>query len=373
MRLAFLPKEFHFDFIRFRYVGYGISTLLIVISVAAILLGGLRYGVDFAGGVVAQLDFERPVEGAVLKQRLASSGLQGLTVQQFGTEGTGWLVRFALPEDNITSERAFPIIARALQAMDSNQAAVLRLETVGPKVGESLRSAALEAFFYVTLLIAIYLSGRFERRWGMAAAMAVCLGGSMSLLGICGLAMPLRVGICLLLTFALCAVLRLRFALGALTGLIHDVCVTLGMLALLHKDFDLNVAAALLMLIGYSLNDTIVVYDRIRENLVQAQSGKEPVDMPHIINQSLNQTLSRTLMTSVTTLAACASLFLLGGGVIHDFALTMFIGVLVGTLSSLFVSAPLLLHLNKPAPSFPGGRLHAGARRTGKPASRHSR
>ena len=118
------------------------------------------------------------------------------------------------------------------------------------------------------------------------------------------------------------------------------------------------------MLVGYSLNDTIVVYDRIRENLAQAQPGKNAVDMRSIINQSLNQTLSRTLMTSITTLAACTSLFLLGGGVIHDFALTMLIGVLVGTLSSVFVSAPLLLHLDMPARqlSFPGRRASSAAR-----------
>ena len=368
MRLAFLRKEFCFDFVRFRYAGYVISTLLIVLSVTAILLGGLRYGVDFAGGVTAQLEFAHPIEGAALKQCLASSDFPGLTVQQFGTDGTGWLVRFALPSE-MTNERAFPAIARALQSVDGNQATILRLETVGPKVGKSLRNAALEAFFYVTLLIAVYLSGRFERRWGMAAVMAVCLSGCMSLLGFCGLAMPLKVGICLLLTFALCAACRLRFALGALAGLVHDVCVTLGLLALLHKDFDLNVAAALLMLIGYSLNDTIVVYDRIRENLVQAQAGKASVDMRHIINQSLNQTLSRTLMTSVTTLVACASLFLLGGGVIHDFALTMFIGVLVGTLSSLFVSAPLLMHLHAPATPLAGRRAF-GRRRPDRTASR---
>lgn len=368
MRLACFHKEPCFDFIRFRYVGYGLSTLLILLSVAAILLGGLRYGVDFAGGVMVQLDFEHPIEGDELKQRLASADFPGLTVQQFGVDKTGWLIRFAQPADT-SNERAYPAMSRALQTFDDNPAVILRQETVGPKVGENLRSAALEAFFYVTLLVAVYLSGRFEHRWGLAALMAGCLGCGMFLLGLCGLAMPFRVGICLLLTLVLCAVLRLRFALGALAGLIHDVCVTVGLLALLHRDFDLSVAAALLMLIGYSLNDTIVVYDRIRENLTLAQAGKNAVDMRSVINQSLNQTLSRTLLTSLTTLAACASLLLLGGGVIHDFALTMFIGVLVGTLSSIFVSAPLLLRLNVPAQALPlPGKRTSGTRRGGKSA-----
>ena len=364
MRLAFFHNMAPcFDFIRFRYVGYGLSTLLVVISLAAILMGGLRYGVDFAGGVMVQLDFEHPIPGAVLKERFNSAGFSGLTVQQFGSGETGWLVRFALPAD-MSSERVYPAIVSTLQSIEDNQAAILRQETVGPKVGENLRSAALEAFFYVMLLTAVYLSGRFERHWAMAALMAVCLSSSMFLLELCGLAMPLRVGLCLILTFALCAVLRLRFALGALAGLLHDVCVTVGLLALLHKDFDLSVAAALLMLVGYSLNDTIVVYDRIRENLAQAQAGKGVVDMKAIINQSLNQTLSRTLLTSITTLAACASLFLLGGGVIHDFALTMLIGVLVGTLSSIFVSAQLLLR-----PDVPVRPLSFPRKRTASPSS----
>ena len=153
MRLACLCNTVpSFDFIRFRYIGYGLSALLIVVSVAAVLLGGLRYGVDFAGGAMVQLDFERPIDGTVLKERFVSAGLSGLTVQQFGAGKTGWLVRFALPTD-MTNERAYTAVVRALQSIEGNQAAILRQETVGPKVGENLRCAALEAFFYVMLLL----------------------------------------------------------------------------------------------------------------------------------------------------------------------------------------------------------------------------
>ena len=136
----------------------------------------------------------------------------------------------------------------------------------------------------------------------------------------------------------------MNFALGAIVGLIHDVLITVGLLCLMGKEFDLNVIAALLTLVGYSLNDTIIVYDRIRENLSK-QSFKDPQPLGELINYSVNQTLGRTVMTSATTLVACLSLFLLGGGVIHDFALTMLVGVFIGTFSSVFVSSPVLLML----------------------------
>uniref|UniRef100_UPI00307A78B5 protein translocase subunit SecF n=1 Tax=Desulfovibrio sp. TaxID=885 RepID=UPI00307A78B5 len=216
-----------------------------------------------------------------------------------------------------------------------------RLEMPGPKVGDDLTNKALGALYYATLLIAVYISGRFEQRWMAGVAMAAVLWGGMYLAGLTGLSMGWLVLVALGITLVVCFVLKLNFALGALVGLIHDVFITVGLLSLMGVEIDLNVMAALLTLVGYSLNDTIIVYDRLRENLRAAP--KQPLDA--LINRSVNQTLSRTILTSGTTFVATLALYLLGGGVIHDFALTMLIGVFVGTASSIYVSSAVLLAL----------------------------
>ncbi len=174
--------------------------------------------------------------------------------------------------------------------------------------------------------------------------MAVGLGTLVYIAEMFGLGRVWQVTIAMAATLIVCYGLKLNFALTSILALIHDVLITLGILTLLGKEIDLNVIAALLTLVGYSLNDTIVTFDRIRENL-QLQDVQNPSPLKNIINGSINQTLSRTLLTSGTTLAATLSLFILGGGVIHDFALTMLLGVVIGTFSSIFVASPLLLAL----------------------------
>ena len=195
--------------------------------------------------------------------------------------------------------------------------------------------------YYSVLLIAVYISGRFEQRWMAGAIMAAALWGGMYLAGLTGLGMGWLVLLSLGITLVVCFILKLNFALGAIVGLLHDVSITLGLLSVMGVEVDLNVMAALLTLVGYSLNDTIIVYDRLRENLRAAPQST----MAQLINNSVNQTLSRTILTSGTTLLATLSLFVLGGGVIHDFALTMLIGVFVGTASSIYVSSAILLAL----------------------------
>ena len=214
-----------------------------------------------------------------------------------------------------------------------------RLESVGPKVGADLRSKAVEALYYAVLLIAIYISGRFEQRWFVAAAMAVGLAGSMYLLGLVGVPKSFLVLIATIVMVLLCWRLKLVYALGAVISILHDVFITVGLFALMGKEFDLTIIAALLTIVGYSLNDTIIVYDRIRENLQAKKIGK----LSDLINKSVSQTLSRTVLTSLTTLIVVTSLLQFGGGIIHDFALVMFIGVVVGTYSSIFVASPILL------------------------------
>ena len=342
MSFQFLQKETRIDFIGLRRYAYLISMIVFLIGAASIFMnGGLRYGVDFAGGAAVQLQFTNPVADEAIKTSFSSLNLPGLAVQQYGEDGRSYLVRFSTPD--LSGEEIRTEISAALrQEFGDNPASIERMEMVGPKVGADLRNAALQAMYIAVLLITVYISGRFEHRWVIAAIMAGILGGAMFLMGFTPLDMTLRVFVLLLITAAICWKLKLNYALGAIVGLVHDVIITVGILSLLGKEFDLNVIAALLTLVGYSLNDKIIVFDRIRENLGKQRAGHlDP--LTSIINVSVNQTLSRTIMTGLTTLLASVSLMVLGGGTIHDFALTMTMGVFIGTYSSIFICNPVLL------------------------------
>ena len=234
---------------------------------------------------------------------------------------------------------------------------VQRQEMVGHKVGEDLRGRALEAMYYAILLIAIYISGRFEQRWMAAGIMAAALAGGIYVLQLFHVDLVWLIVAALLITLGLCWYLKLNYALGAILSLIHDVLTTVGIFSLLNKEFDLTIIAALLTLIGYSLNDTIIVFDRIRE-IRRANTGDS---LPEIINKSVNQTLSRTVMTSGLTFLAVLSLYLFGGHVINDFALAMLIGIVVGTYSSIYVAAPVIVTLT-PETVKPAGPMRAKAK-----------
>lgn len=344
MHIQLLKHTPKIRFVAMRHIAYVVSAVLVLIGLAAVALqGGLRYGVDFSGGVAVQLQFEKTIDDESIKASLSNLDLPGLSVQQYGDSGKDYLVRFSTPD--MTTEAMREVLASSLQvSFPDNAASMVRTEMVGPKVGSDLRNSALEALYYVILLITVYISGRFEQRWLVAGGMAAVLWGGMYLLTLVGLPLAWRVLAALLVTLLLSWRLRLNFALGAIVGLLHDVVITVGLLTLLGKEFDLNIVAALLTLVGYSLNDTIIIYDRIRENL-REQGPDSTIELGDIIDLAVNQTLGRTLMTSITTLAAILSLYLLGGGVIHDFALTMLVGVFIGTFSSVFVSSPILLAL----------------------------
>jgi len=195
------------------------------------------------------------------------------------------------------------------------------------------------------LLIAIYISGRFEQRWMAAGTMAAGLGGSIWLLNQFGVNVGGMILAALAITLALCFVLKLKFALGAVVADIHDVLITIGIFSLLDKEFDLTIVAALLTILGYSLNDTIIVYDRIRENL--RDPAHKDASFEKIINDAVNQTLSRTILTAGTALISVLALYVFGGAALHDFALAMIIGIVVGTYSSVFVASPILLDFGK--------------------------
>ncbi|RRD69487.1 MULTISPECIES: protein translocase subunit SecF [unclassified Desulfovibrio] len=343
MGFAFIRHDTNFDFMGLRYWSYGISTALLLIGLFSAIWGsGLRMGIDFAGGVIVQVQFQNPVEDEALKKSLDIPELPGISTQRFGEGGKSYLLRFSQAADGDTALMRNTVVRTLGTAFPGNAVEVERMEVVGPKIGADLTNKALSALYYAVLLIAVYISGRFEQRWMAGAAMAAALWGGMYVAGFTGLGMGWLVMIALAITLTVCFVLRLNFALGAVVGLLHDVLVTVGLLCLLGVEIDLNVMAALLTLVGYSLNDTIIVYDRLRENL-RAATGK--MSMAELINRSVNQTLSRTILTSGTTFLATLSLFLLGGGVIHDFSLTMLIGVVVGTASSIYVSSAVLLSL----------------------------
>ncbi|MGA2403663.1 MAG: protein translocase subunit SecF, partial [Syntrophobacteraceae bacterium] len=215
----------------------------------------------------------------------------------------------------------------------------LRVEMVGPKVGHDLRQKALYAIFYALLLIAIYISGRFEFKWTSSLVMGGVLIVGIYLLEAIGLSAVYLIGGALVVTLLLCWFLQLPYALGALLSLVHDILITVGIFALFNKEFSLEVFAALLTLSGYSLNDTIIVYDRIREN----RNKDKKVKFSDMINGAINQTLSRTVLTSMTVFFVILCLFLLGGSVIHDFSFAMLIGVVTGSYSSVFVASPILI------------------------------
>ena len=344
MGFALLSRQTNIDFAGYRKIAYAISAIFIVVGIIAILFnGGLRYGVDFAGGVMVQVQFEQPIADEQVKTALQKVELPGLTVQQVGTEDRDYLLRFSLTQAENQDLRN-DVSAALKSSIPDNPSSIQRLESVGPKVGNDLRNMAIEALFYAVLLITVYISGRFEHSWFIAGAMAFVLWGAVYGAGYLGFNRLIGVGIGMLITLAACWKLKLNFALGAILALIHDVMVTLGILTLMGVEIDLNVIAALLTLVGYSINDTIVVYDRIRENLraVPADIDVKP-SMAEIINKSVNQTLSRTIMTSATTLVASLALYLLGGSVIHDFAFTITLGVVFGTFSSVFVASPILM------------------------------
>jgi preprotein translocase subunit SecF len=295
--------------------------------------------------------------------------MQDSQVQSFGGEGHEYLIR--TEKQGLKLQGLSDRIRETLQKKYGEGYEVRRVEMVGPKVGKDLRRQALLAILYALLFIAVYISGRFEAKWILAAVMALVLAGGAVLVQTlltgagaedAGL-VPLIIT-ALALTVAACWFLRLRYALGAIVALIHDVVITVGVFSLLDKEFNLPIVAALLTIIGYSLNDTIVVFDRVRENLRKSQK----IPLAQVLNDSVNQTLSRTILTSGTTLIVVICLYFMGGGVIQDFALALIVGVAVGTYSSIFVASPVLLMLpeGKPSLSMRAAKKPAAAGRTAK-------
>ena len=338
--MEFIKPGINFDFVGRRKFAFILSLVLILVGLAGIIWRGAGlYGIDFAGGTIIQLRFSNPTNADKIKEGLKPLGLQRSAIQSFGGDAENvFLIRTDVSRSELAnlSKEVKDSLERTY---GDNTVAVERVEMVGPKVGKDLRQKALLAIYYALLFIAIYISGRFELKWMAGLIMAGALILGVYVLRSVGMSIPMLIMAALVITMACCWVLRLKYALGAVIALIHDVMITVGAFALTNKEFDLTVVAALLTIIGYSLNDTIIVFDRIRENLLKARKR----DFGEVVNSSINQTLSRTILTSGTTLAVVTTLFILGGGVIHDFAFALMVGVVVGTYSSIFVASPVLI------------------------------
>lgn len=338
--MQLIKSDINIDFLGKRNLGFIFSSLLILASIIGLIANkGPNYGIDFAGGALVQVKFAQEISIGQLRDSLAGLNLKDLSVQNFGEPETHeFLIRTASIETNGVG--LSQSVASAIEQETGFVPEIRRMEMVGPQVGDDLKKQALLAIFYSLLFITIYISGRFELKWILSGVTAGALMAAVYFLSVFNVSMPILITGALVVSLGLFWRLRLKFAMGALIALIHDVFITVGIFCILNMDFSLPIIAALLTIIGYSLNDTIIVFDRIREN-IKGETGKAV--LPALFNQSINQTLSRTILTSVTTLIVLLSLFFLGGEIIHNFAFAMIVGVVIGTYSSIFVATPIVL------------------------------
>lgn len=293
--MEFIKETTRIDFIGKTRSAFLISGLLVLISIGILIYhGGPKFGIDFAGGTLVQVKFDQPVSIQALRDSIDRLGLGGSDIQEFGSPNDILIRLQTQPEESQNVSKTLK--ERLTEDFGKNSFTVERVEMVGPKVGKDLREKALLSLLYATFGILVYVSWRFE----------------------------------------------FRYAVGAILALFHDTLITIGVFSFMDKEFTLPIVAALLTIIGYSLNDTIVVYDRIRENL----QLKRALTFDKLINVSVNETLSRTILTSGTSLLVVGTLFVLGGEVIHDFAFALLIGIVVGTYSSIFIASPVVLYWN---------------------------
>ena len=286
-----------FDFVGYRFYAVTASIVVILLGVVSLTVRGVNYGIDFAGGTLVHVKFQQPVEINEIRSALESIAAKDVVVQDFGGGRNEFIVRMV--ESDPELKRGLPQQVSGTLAehfKGKSDFEVLRIETVGPRVGKDLRQRAVLAVLAATVVMGAYIAIRFEPRFGIGAAVA----------------------------------------------LLHDVMVAVGALSLMRMEFDLTTVAALLTIVGYSVNDTVIVSDRIRENM--RKNRREP--LASVMNRSINETLSRTILTGGTVLLVVLALFLLGGEIIHGFAFTLLVGVIVGTYSSVYVASPIVLYMD---------------------------
>ncbi|PZN74746.1 MAG: protein translocase subunit SecF [Candidatus Methylumidiphilus alinenensis] len=287
------PHLYKIDFLGKRYVAVWASVILSIAALVSLSVQGLNFAIDFTGGTVVEVKFKEPANVNQIRLNLEADGFNSPMVQLFGTS-RDVLIRLA-PQSGVVGSDLKSRVMGILNKDATNSAEMHRIEFVGPQVGDDLVTDSGLALLYASIGILIYVALRFEY----------------------------------------------RFALGAILATLHDVVMILGFFSVLQLEFDLSVLAAVLTIMGYSLNDTIVVFDRIRENFRKLRRG----DVIEVMNISINETLSRTLMTSFLTLLSVLAMAFFGGQIIHNFALALIVGIVVGTYSSIYVASALALKL----------------------------
>jgi preprotein translocase subunit SecF len=278
-----------FDFIKNRRIVYIISAVIILVSLISIIFQGFNYGIDFAGGTLLQIRFNKSVSTTEVRNTLSGFNLSKSTIQNLSDN------EFVIRTEKIDSEQRKEILSAFRENLTDLE--ILRVETVGPVVGENLKKLALSALLFAFIGIILYITMRFE----------------------------------------------FKFSIISILALSHDCLIVLGIFSLLQKEITISIIAAVLTIIGYSLNNTIVILDRLRENI--KFKTREPFE--NLINLSINQSLSRTINTALTTVLPVLALYFFGGNILSDFALALFFGMIAGTYSSIFIASPLLLEWNK--------------------------
>jgi len=289
-----IPVDTTIDFMKPRLIALTLTVVLMLGSIASLAIQQLNFGIDFAGGILVEARMPAEPDMADLRDRLNGLGLGAVSLTHIGENDRDVMIRVQQPRE--TTEEQENAALALIQGELGDGVDYRRVELVGPKVGAELIEAGIWAVSLSILAIVVYIWFRFE--W--------------------------------------------QFAIGALVALLHDVLITLGMFSLLRLEFDLTTVAALLTLAGYSINDTVVVYDRVREKLRRYKK----MELVELLNLALNKTLSRTILTSLTTLAAVLSLFFLGGDVLRNFSAAMAFGVIIGTYSTIYVAVPILVYFD---------------------------
>lgn len=299
--MEFIKPGTNIDFVGKRRIAVSISLLINIIVILMLILKGPLYGVDFAGGLLIQVKFKNHISTDQIRSSLKELGMMEETIQSVGSESENeFLIR--IPGFKMGTEEVSAMMEKAFEKFTGRDGfEVRRAEVVGPKVGKELRKKGILAVTYSIILMLIYISWRFD----------------------------------------------FSFGLGAIVALIHDVLVTLGALMVTGRELDLTIVAALLTVVGYSVNDTIIISDRIRENK-QKYRGMQ---IEELINRSINETLSRTILTVLTVMLVVVILYLLGGPVINGFAFSLMVGFTAGTYSSIFIAAPIVIFWSKYIPS----------------------
>jgi len=284
-----LIRNKNFNFIKNRKIAYLLSAIIIMVGLVSIIFQGFNYGIDFAGGTLLQVRFEKSISTTEVRQVLSEFNLSKSTIQNLSKN------EFLLRTERLNSDRRKEILSAFKEKLANLD--LLRIETVGPVIGKDLKRLAIYALLFAFIGIIIYITIRFE----------------------------------------------FKFSIISILALFHDCLIVLSVFSLLQKEITISIIAAILTIIGYSLNNTIVILDRLRENI--KFKTREPFE--NLINLSINQSLSRTINTALTTIIPILTLYFFGGNILSDFALALFLGMVAGTYSSIFIASPLLLEWNK--------------------------